>query len=60
MQNAQKMKEHCKMNQIYALLREYMHCRARAGGTWKTGGSGRLLPVFLIIYALCIWRASAF
>ena len=42
MQNAQKMKEHCKMDQIYALLREYMHCRARAGGTWKTGGSGKL------------------
>lgn len=33
MQNAQKMKEHCKMNQIYALLREYMHRRARADGT---------------------------
>ena len=46
MQNAQKMKEHCKMNRIYALLREYIHRRARAGGTRKTGGSGRLLPVF--------------
>ena len=46
MQNAQKMKEHCKMNRIYALLCEYMHRRARVGGTRKTGGSGRLLPVF--------------
>ena len=44
MQNAQKMKEHCKMNRIYALLREYMHRRARAGGTQKTGGSGRARP----------------